>query len=162
MKEFESLSDENKLIYYLGLSQKIISTFSQIADRRIAQEAINRCWDWLLNPSNIGEELYFLLDDEDTGITVIEEMTANEYDKSAWNCIIDAIAFTSRKAYEREGANYFPEPIALVDDDLVTHFNICYIFCNQGDSGGIEKMLDLITIQNQNIGFIREFFCNPY
>lgn len=158
MKEFLSLSDENKMVYYLGLSQKIISTFSQTTDRKIAQEALDVCWNWLQNPSDIGEELYNLLDDEDSGITTIEEMSINEYDKSAWNCIIDAVAYTSRKAYEKEGAIYFPEPIGLVDDDLVTHFNECYRNCSHGDYEGINRMLDLLSTYSLDKSNVKDLF----
>ncbi|MFP7471023.1 Imm6 family immunity protein [Niallia taxi] len=70
----------------------------------------------------IGYELYNLLDDEENGITIIQEMSENENDIAAWNCIIDTVAYTSRKAMEKEGVEYFPEPIALVDDTLVEHF----------------------------------------
>lgn len=36
-----------------------------------------------------------------------------------WNCIINAIAYIARKAYEKEGINFFPEPILLVDDEII-------------------------------------------
>nr|WP_248138372.1 Imm6 family immunity protein [Bacillus infantis] len=62
------------------------------------------------------------LDNEENGLTIIQEMSDNETDVAAWNCIIDAVAYTSRKAFEREGVKYYPEPIALVDDTLVDHF----------------------------------------
>ena len=62
------------------------------------------------------------MDDEENGITIIQEMSENEKDIAAWNCIIDTVAYTSRKAMEMEGVEYFPEPIALVDDTLVEHF----------------------------------------
>ncbi|MEH7229141.1 Imm6 family immunity protein [Bacillus safensis] len=45
--------------------------------------------------------LYELLDNEENGITIIQEMSDIETDILAWNCIIDAVAYTSRKAFER-------------------------------------------------------------
>lgn len=50
-----------------------------------------------------------------------------------WNCIIDAVAFTSKKAYESENAEYYPEPIELVSDNLIYHFIECYNQCFPND-----------------------------
>ncbi|WP_244811751.1 Imm6 family immunity protein [Caldibacillus sp. NES_3] len=50
----------------------------------------------LNSEENIGDILYELLDNEENGITIIQEMSDNETDVEAWNCIIDAVAYTSR------------------------------------------------------------------
>lgn len=50
----------------------------------------------LNSEENIGDVLYELLDNEENGITIIQEMSDNETDVEAWNCIIDAVAYTSR------------------------------------------------------------------
>ena len=123
---FEKFIDDCKVTFFLGLSQKVVSVFSKNNDKVTAQKALDFCWKWLQNKECDGEYLYNLLDDEDCGITLIQEMSEYENDKVAWNCIIDAVAYTSRKAYETEGAKYFPEPIELVDDTLVEHFINCF------------------------------------
>ncbi|PKR82547.1 Imm6 family immunity protein [Heyndrickxia camelliae] len=123
---YGSLTEEGKVIFFLGLSEKVISVLSQKEDQILAQEVIYRCWEWVKDKENIGDILYELLDNEENGITIIQEMSDNEKDVEAWNCIIDAVAYTSRKAFEREGVKYYPEPIALVDDTLVDHFMDCF------------------------------------
>ncbi|MDD9149073.1 Imm6 family immunity protein [Sporolactobacillus sp. CQH2019] len=110
-KNFEQMKDDNKVIFFLGLSEKVVDVFSREEDQKIAQGALDACWEWLKNKENIGESLYDLLDDEEKGIVSIQEMSEVEKDETAWNCIIDSVAFTSRKAFEGEGAKYFPEPI---------------------------------------------------
>ncbi len=70
-------------------------------------------------------------------------MSDIETDILAWNCIIDAVAYTSRKAFEREGVKYYPEPIALVDDTLVDHFIDCFENCME-DSDIYIKSLNSI------------------
>lgn len=124
MKEhtFSHLTDEGKVLFFILLSKEILSDFSQIEDRQLAQNALSKSLEWVKNKEEIGYELYNLLDDEENGITIIQEMSENENDIAAWNCIIDTVAYTSRKAMEKEGVEYFPEPIALVDDTLVEHF----------------------------------------
>ncbi|MCM3032969.1 Imm6 family immunity protein [Niallia sp. MER 6] len=119
---FSHLTDEGKVLFFILLSKEILSDFSQIEDRQLAQNALSKSLEWVKNKEEIGYELYNLLDDEENGITIIQEMSENENDIAAWNCIIDTVAYTSRKAMEKEGVEYFPEPIALVDDTLVEHF----------------------------------------
>lgn len=119
---FNHLTDEEKVLFFILLSKEILNDFSQVEDRQLAQHALSKSLEWVKNKEEIGYELYDLLDDEENGITIIQEMSDNEKDIAAWNCIIDTVAYTSRKAMEKEGVEYFPEPIALVDDSLVEHF----------------------------------------
>lgn len=126
---FRNLTEDSKVIFSLGLSEKVLSVFSKKEDQILAQEVIYKCWEWLEDKENIGDILYDILDNEENGITIIQEISDNETDIMAWNCIIDAVAYTSRKAFEREGVKYYPEPIALVDDTLVEHFIDCFREC---------------------------------
>ncbi|UPO90998.1 Imm6 family immunity protein [Niallia sp. Man26] len=130
---FSHLTDEGKVLFFILLSKEILSDFTQVEDRQLAQNALSKSLEWVKNKEEIGYELYDLLDDEENGITIIQEMSENEKDIAAWNCIIDTVAYTSRKAMEMEGVEYFPEPIALVDDTLVEHF-ISSIEQVKGDS----------------------------
>lgn len=130
---FSHLTDEGKVLFFILLSKEILSDFSQVEDRQLAQNALSKSLEWVKNKEEIGYELYDLLDDEENGITIIQEMSENKKDIAAWNCIIDTVAYTSRKAMEMEGVEYFPEPIALVDDTLVEHF-ISSIEQVKGDS----------------------------
>lgn len=101
---------------------------------------------------NIGDSLYDLLDNEENGITIIQEISDNETDIMAWNCIIDAVAYTSRKVLEREGIKYYPEPIALVDDTLVEHFIDCFERCIKNSDSYIKKINILLNYsKNWNI-----------
>ena len=146
---FESLSDDGKVIFFLGLSEKVLSVFSQKEDQILAQEVIYKCWGWVKDKENIGDILYELLENEDNRITIIQEMSDNEVDIIAWNCIIDAVAYTSRKAYEKEGVKYYPEPIALVDDSLVDHFIDCFGKCIENSDIYIQRINSLLDYYNK-------------
>ncbi|WP_236691764.1 Imm6 family immunity protein [Niallia circulans] len=118
----------------------------------LAQEVIYKCWEWLKGKENIGVILYELLDNEENGITIIQEMSDNETDVIAWNCVIDAVAYISRKAFEREGVKYYPEPIALVDDTLVDHFMDCFGKCVENADSYIQRINFLLdNYKNGNI-----------
>ncbi|NMD71264.1 hypothetical protein HHO41_13245 [Bacillus sp. DNRA2] len=149
---FSSLTEDGKVIFFLGLSEKVLLVFSQKEDQIIAQEVIYKCWEWLKRKENIGDILYELLDNEENGITIIQEMSDNETDVIAWNCVIDAVAYISRKAYEREGVKYYPEPIGLVDDTLVDHFMDCFERCVQNSDSYIQRINSLLDdYKNGNI-----------
>ncbi|HFK1545150.1 TPA: Imm6 family immunity protein [Bacillus albus] len=149
---FSSLTEDGKVIFFLGLSEKVLSVFSQKEDQILAQEVIFKCWEWLKGKENIGDILYELLDNEENGITIIQEMSDNEIDVIAWNCVIDAVAYTSRKAFEREGVKYYPEPIALVDDTLVGHFMDCFAKCIENSDSYIQRINFLLDdYKNGNI-----------
>lgn len=142
---FSSLTEDGKVILFLGLSEKVLSVFSQKEDQILAQEVIYKCWEWLKGKENIGDILYELLDNEENGITIIQEMSDNETDVIAWNCIIDAVAYTSRKAFDREGVKYYPEPIALVDDTLIVHFMDCFEKCIENSDIYIQRINSLLN-----------------
>lgn len=144
---FSHLTDEGKVLFFILLSKEILSDFSQVEDRQLAQNALSKSLEWVKNKEEIGYELYDLLDDEENGITIIQEMSENEKDIAAWNCIIDTVAYTSRKAMEKEGVEYFPEPIALVDDTLVEHF-ISSIAQVRGDSTLLIKKTYELLLSN--------------
>ncbi|MCJ7989247.1 Imm6 family immunity protein [Priestia megaterium] len=142
--EFNNLTEDGKVIFFLGLSEKALSVFSQKEDQILAQEVLYKCWEWLENKENIGDILYELLDNEENGITIVQEMSDNETDVIAWNCVIDAVAYTSRKAFEREGVKYYPEPIALVDETLVDHFMDCFERCIENSDSYIQRINSLL------------------
>ena len=142
---FEKLIDDCKVTFFLCLSQKVVSEFSENKYKVSAQNAIDCCWNWLLSKEYNGEYLYNLLGDEECGITLIQEVAENEKDKVAWNCIIDAVAYTSRKAYELEGEKYYPEPIELVDDSIVQHFINCFNNCVSNSDGYIQRVYSFLS-----------------
>ena len=89
---------------------------------------------------NVGEVLYNFLDNEENGFTLFQEMEEDEKKISAWDCIIDAVAYVSRAAYENEGIKYLPEPIEIVDDNIFTHMVQSLTLCDSMECEYIEKV----------------------
>ncbi len=133
MNDFISLSDDKKTAFLLELSMKTVSLLHKSEHKTIAEKAIEYCREWLYNGSPDGDFLYDLLVNEQDGITIFAENTEDVSEQTVWNCIIDAVAFTSRKAYESEKVKCYPEPIELVSDDLIHHFMECYHCCFSDD-----------------------------
>ena len=122
MNDFMSLRDDKKTAFLLELSMKTVSLLHKVKHKTIAEKTIEYCRKWLYNGSPDGDFLYELLINEQDGITIFAENTEDISEQAAWNCIIDAVAFTSRKAYESENVKWYPEPIELVSDELIYHF----------------------------------------
>ena len=69
------------------------------------------------------------MDNEECSFTLYQESEKDEYMIDVWNCIIDAVAYICRKIYEEQGADYFPEPIELVDEDTYSRLLAGYEKC---------------------------------
>ncbi len=134
MNNFISFNDDKKIAFLLGLSMKTVSLLHKAEQRNITEKAIEYCWKWLYNGSPDGDFLYELLVNEQDGITIFAENTDDISEQAVLNCIIDTVAFTSRKAYESENVEWYPEPIELVSDELIYHFMECYNYCFPNDT----------------------------
>ena len=106
----------------------------------LINEAIEVSWKWVHTEENVGEVLYNFLDNEENGFTLFQEMEEDEKKISAWDCIIDAVAYVSRAAYENEGIKYLPEPIEIVDDNIFTHMVQSLTLCDSMECEYIEKV----------------------
>jgi len=150
MKKFFDLNTEKKLAFYIGVSEKCITLEENEYKYEVIKNALDYCWEWLINQKYDGEFFYELLDNEENGITVISEMIDNEIENAIFNCVIDTIAFTSRVAFDKNNAKYYPEPIALVDDELVYHLLKCFNICFYKNDF-VDDLLDcLMYVGNNN------------
>ena len=93
------------------------------------EKAMELTRKWLNDKTDVSQKLYDLLDDEECSFTLYQESEKDEYMIDVWNCIIDAVAYICRKIYEEQGADYFPEPIELVDEDTYSRLLAGYEKC---------------------------------
>lgn len=142
------LQDEYKVVLSLELAQQMISKLSKLEDRELAQKVLSCCWDWVENKNIEASNIYELLDDEFNGLVLVQQMCELEDDVDVWNCIIYAVAYTSRIAYEYEGAKYFPQAIEgrsiNLFNDFMDMFNIA---C--GNSEVMDKIISHIEKESE-------------
>ena len=93
------------------------------------EKAMDLTRKWLNDKTDVSKKLYDLLDDEECSLTLYQESEKDECVIEVWNCIIDAVAYICRKIYEEQGADYFPEPIELVDEDTYSRLIAGYEKC---------------------------------
>ena len=134
------LSKDNKYIFAIKIAEKASSYIYDSEVLGVINEALEVSRKWVQSGGNVGELLYDYLDNEENGFTIFQEMEENEQIINAWNCIIDAVAYISRAAYEKEGAEYFPEPIELVDDSIISHMTQSLILCDEKEREFVEEL----------------------
>ena len=135
------LSQNDKAIFAIRLAEKA-NSYLQADSQDMVEKALSLCWKWVETKSDLGEELYLLLDNEDNGFTLLQEDEEDETSISAWDCIIDAVAIVSRMAYEEIGQKYFPEAIELVDDSTFSHMISSLTACNDTEADYIASVYD--------------------
>ena len=144
MNSFLKLDEKQKVLFFINVAKRCIPFIIDSEQVAIIKDVLECCSKQVLNNELNGEVLYDFLDNEDNGITVLAEMSEDEKESAAWNCIIDAIAFSSRYAYDAENAKYYPEPIALVDNRLIEHLMKCYYEC-VSDEKYIENLFEKLS-----------------
>lgn len=76
------------------------------------------------NKNHSGDEIYYLLDDgtEFTGLFMQMQDENDPSKELVWGCIVDAVSFTSWKAYQFDNEQYLPAPIENVDESILQQF----------------------------------------
>lgn len=138
--DITKLNQKSKCIFAIKLAEKASSYLQDSNVKDLVNEAIEVSCKWAKTEKSVGEVLYNFLDNEESGFTLFQEMEEDEKNISAWDCIIDAVAYVSRAAYEKEGVKYLPEPIEIVDDNIFTHMVHSLILCDSKEHEYIEKV----------------------
>ncbi len=116
--DISRLSQTEKCNLAIELGERAAKYFDNDAIKSQVADALDLANKW--NESeDAGELLYDFLDNEEHGFTIYQENEEDEIKINAWNCVIDAIAFVSKMAYLESGIKYLPEPIEIVDDDIL-------------------------------------------
>lgn len=141
MKEWESLKKTNQVAFYLGLSENIISLLSKSEFYGDARTALDLCWKWFETKRISGDEIYTLLDDgtEFNGLFIQMQMDEEEANEAIWECVVAAVSFVDKQAYENENELYLPSPIENIDDSLLSHFLENYSSINTNNKTEVEE-----------------------
>ena len=138
--DITKLEQKTKCTFAIKLAERASLYLQESSVKDLINEAIEVSWKWVHTEENLGEVLYNFLDNEENGFTLFQEIEEDEKKISAWNCIIDTVAYISRAAYKKEGVKYLPEPIEIVDDNIFTHMVHSLILCDSMEREYIEKV----------------------
>ena len=137
--DIAKLDQKSKCIFAIKLGERASLYFKEDNVKGLINEALKDAWEWVQTGRDVGETLYDFLDNEENGFTLFQEMEENPQNINAWDCIIDAIAYISKAAYEKKGVKYLPEPIEIVDDNIFSHMIHGLILCDSMESEYIEN-----------------------
>ena len=137
-----------KIHHCLRIIENIKKQIGAEEAARYVEKAIDLTRQWLNDKTDVSQKLYDLLDDEECSFTLYQESEKDEYMIDVWNCIIDAVAYICRKIYEEQGADYFPEPIELVDDNTIDHMIRSFLLCNGWNENQVNQLCIESNINN--------------
>lgn len=124
--DMDRMNTRYKCIFYALLAEKASAYITDLRAHLLLKNAITHCWEWIETGRYCGDDFYDVVVEETryTGFLHLCDKAYSSNDKSAgaWNCIIGAIMYISRKAYEKDGYTSFPEAVGEVKEDMVQEF----------------------------------------
>jgi len=161
LEELKNIERKKQVAFYLGLSENIINLLKNSEFYKDARKALDLCWKWFESKQVSGDEIYTLLDDgtEFNGLFIQMQMDEDEANEAIWECVVAAISFVNKEAYESEKALYLPAPIENVDEELINHFLENYSLID-GDNKSTEEdfLRYLIKSEVNNKSDVMSFF----
>ncbi|MBC1417823.1 Imm6 family immunity protein [Listeria fleischmannii] len=115
--KWETLSCTSKIVYLLSLCDKILPYLKEDANYKFVEEAMDRCWQWIIEKNIDADDLYFYLENlEDTGILTLMQFTNDERKLALWICTANALLFTLYNAYKFQEEVYLPETVEQLNE----------------------------------------------
>jgi regulator of RNase E activity RraB len=121
MEWYMNINEEARVAYLLCLTEKIIN---QVAEgKNDVRNAINMCWEWVEEKKYHADDIYeVFVNDEAQGVAMYYEFTEDPQQEVIWLCFNYAMEYTIWQAYEYEDAEAVPQPIEIVDDEMIEDF----------------------------------------
>lgn len=136
---------DNQDVIFIAIAENVVNIFEHEEQKNIIQNVISDCWNWIKTKEKDGDYFYELLDDQEKGLVIFQENTNNPKEICAWNCIINAVAYISKKAYELEGQIFLPQAIEIVDNTLIEHAIENFLQCNEHANSFIDNVIKICS-----------------
>lgn len=133
------LSEDAQVAIFLILSEDAIKYFINKEFTQSAKDALNRCWDYIEKKNVNGDDLYELIDSNEYDITDLQADAENENDNKVWDCVIDSVLYTCRKAYDASN-EHLPQAVEIADFTLYDHLVSQYIMLNPNIKETLSKI----------------------
>lgn len=75
--DIDCLTQRDKAIFAIRLAEKA-NFYLQADNQNMVKEALSLCWKWIETESDLGEELYYFLDNEENGFTLLQEFEEDD------------------------------------------------------------------------------------
>lgn len=140
------LSEEAQIAIFLIIAEDATKYFINKEFNKSAKNVLNYCWEYIEKKNVRGDDLYELIGAEDDNIVYLQAEAEEENDIRIWDCVIDSVVYTCRKAYE---AHYeqLPQAIESADFTLYKHVIDQYIVLDSYNEEKIKK-IELFFMDN--------------
>lgn len=133
------LSEDAQVAIFLLLAEDAIKYFINKEFTKSAKNALNTCWSYIDKRSVNGDDLYDLIDSNEYDITDLQADAETENDVRVWDCIIDSVLYTCRKAYDASNED-LPQAVEIADFTLYEHFISQYILLDSNNGEMLKKV----------------------
>lgn len=154
MKKFNDLSSDKQVTFLLGLTENISYLLIGTPHHCEFTQALDICWKWLEDKSSIkGDEIYRHLEngDEENVIFLLMEEETDFVKSLAWDCLCDAVCYTSWKAYQFDKEKYVPSPIENICEELSEQFLSFYYDIDENNKTIADNFLNHLSNANPDI-----------
>lgn len=130
MKDYiNNITDNAKVAIISAVAENLFELLDindKYDEYKMGRDALDDCWKWLEGEEIEAETICSYIDSEN-GFDVMEfaQREKNREKQNAWCAVLDAVAYTTVKAYERVG-DYFPPQIvdSITDDTIIICFEM--------------------------------------
>ena len=149
MFDFFKLSDDIQITLFLLIAEDVSQYLLGADPIQKAENAIGNCRRWVEKRDITGDDLYCLVDsnDENTDITDMQADAVTKKEIIAWDCIINAIVYTCRKAYELN-KEQLPQAIEVAVPSLYDETKNEYIQLNSQNVYKIEEIEEVLELKD--------------
>lgn len=149
------LSEDAQVAIFLLLAEDAIKYFINKEFIKSAKNALNSCWDYNEKRSVNGDDLYELIDSNEYDITDLQADAETENDVRVWDCIIDSVLYTCRKAYD-ESNEHLPQAVEIADFTLYEHFISQYILLDSNNNEMLRRVESFFSSNYNETGVYRK------
>lgn len=135
------LSEDAQIAIFLVVAENAINYFVDKKFYKSAKDALDKCWNYLEKKDVRGDDLYELIGSEDDNLVYLQVESESENDIKVWDCVIDSVLYTCRKAYDKYN-EHLPQAVEIADFTLYDHLVSQYIMLNPN----IKKTLSKIEL----------------
>lgn len=149
------LSEDAQIAIFLLLAEDAIKYFINKEFIKSAKNALNSCWSYIEKRSVNGDDLYDLIDSNKYDITDLQADAETENDVRVWNCIIDSVLYTCRKAYDASNET-LPQAVEIADFTLYEHFISQYVLLDSDNNEMLRRVESFFSSNYDKTGIYKK------
>lgn len=155
--ELSNLNDTYKNIFCILVAEKAGEYLKASKEHARISEVLDRCWEWVREEFPIADELCEVLaSEEEEDFANASAMETNPQKVSAWGCVIYALAYIAKSAFQAEGDEYVPEYLEMDADEMLDNLAGHFMECALNNGPVLKDIYDK-CMQKVDISVLHRF-----